>query len=293
MQNNILMRIANGLVLNIQQTSLIGLLEGNIGMSLYLYHYAKRNNNEYYSDIASSLLDYTIDHYLNKIGRFFSSGLYGIGWAIWYMRQHGFVEVTDDTFEDFETIVKQNYSKIDIEQDLKSKYPVFSKGLYCVQSGKTEHLKYALDAIDIIRSFEEKKLFTPSYINSILFVIRKIEETHPNVDKLVDNKNFFNSFIDDNPMFYANNDFDLYIAKQLEPSQFKNYSLSENIDILTCGYMNWQSILYKDYIKLPDLSSNAEAFTRIDKILDNASINKMSLDGLSSVGINIIESGID
>lgn len=288
MNKTILKRIANSLALNIQQTPMIGLLEGNLSMALYLYHYAKSNNLKSYSDMADSILDYTIEHYLKNVDRSFSSGLYGIGWTIWYMKRHCFVEISDDTFDDFETIVKQPYSSIDIDQDLNTKFPVFSKGLYCVQSGKPENFEYALKAIDIIREYKEKTLFTSCYLNSIIYVLKRIEESNCEKRNLDLNKAFLYSVIQETPSIYTNDDYNLYIAKQMNPTLFQQVELSDKFNILECGYMNWQSIIYKKYVNLPDLHLSMPDNMLIDDIINNASISRMSLNGIASLGINLI-----
>ena len=288
MENIILKRIANCLVLNVHQASITGLLEGNIGMALYIYHYAKTNNLQSYFDIADSIVDYTIEHYLKNVNRVFSSGLYGIGWAIWYMKQKGFVEISDDAFDDFETIVKQSYSSIEIEQDLKTAFPVFSKGLYCVQSGKPENLEYALNAIDEIMEYGDKMSLTSCYLNSILYVLRRIEEADCENEHLQSNKAFWYSFIKENPSIYANEDCYFYIAQQMAPSLFPQTGLSDWFNVLECGYMNWQSVLYREYINLPDLDLSGQEIMSIDEVINNASINRLSLNGITSLGLNLI-----
>lgn len=92
------------LVMNSSFTPNIGLYHGKIGLVVFFSIYAKYSQNKSYDKFAYDLLD---DIYENineeDISSNFENGLCGIGWAIEYLVQNGYMEgETDNILEDID-----------------------------------------------------------------------------------------------------------------------------------------------------------------------------------------------
>lgn len=86
-----LLRIANTLVLYSYHVTGNGLLNGRMGIILYLYRYSVYAGNEYYSDFADDLLDKVLRTSANMPSDF-ENGLAGVGWAVSRLLKDGFVD---------------------------------------------------------------------------------------------------------------------------------------------------------------------------------------------------------
>ncbi|NDV65747.1 hypothetical protein [Bacteroides sp. 224] len=86
-----LQRIANTVLLYSYHTDNKGLLDGKMGIALFLYSYARYSNGKYYSDFADDLLDEILAS-AARIPTTFEDGLTGIGWAVNYLIKNKLVE---------------------------------------------------------------------------------------------------------------------------------------------------------------------------------------------------------
>lgn len=85
-----------------------GLLNGNIGISIFLYHLARATHIKEIEIMADNLLDKTISCLSNIHSADFEDGVSGIGWGMEYLIQNRFAEgKIDGIFEDIDTIVFQ------------------------------------------------------------------------------------------------------------------------------------------------------------------------------------------
>lgn len=101
-----LCRITNVLLLNANFVENLGLLNGKMGLAIFLYHYARFLNDEQYEEKAIEI----IEEIQSKISFLtpccYSSGLCGIGAGIEYLVQNGFIEGnTDEILSDFEPLL--------------------------------------------------------------------------------------------------------------------------------------------------------------------------------------------
>lgn len=71
----------------------IGLIHGQMGIVIFLYHYARFSNNVDILEFSDRLLNQIIKSIKSEISYCFISGLCGIGWAIEYLYQNSFIEV--------------------------------------------------------------------------------------------------------------------------------------------------------------------------------------------------------
>lgn len=79
------------LILDYPRVSTIGLVQGQMGIVLVLFHYAEYSGQSVYSDLASDLLDRIYEQFHSRLSVDLN-GMCGLGWGIEYLVQHGFVE---------------------------------------------------------------------------------------------------------------------------------------------------------------------------------------------------------
>lgn len=85
----------------------ISLMKGKVGLSIFLYHSAKRSNTTECEKFADNLLDQIFEILNASASSDFENGLAGIGWGIEYLVQRGFA--TGDTDEILEEIDSKVY----------------------------------------------------------------------------------------------------------------------------------------------------------------------------------------
>jgi len=106
MKDTILMQIANCLSANEQKITDIGLLEGKMGVAVYLYWYARYSGHSEYKNLANNLIDEVITGISEK-DISISKGLSGIGWGINHLLKEKFLQGEDDLLEDFDECILQ------------------------------------------------------------------------------------------------------------------------------------------------------------------------------------------
>ena len=89
-------RIIRHLMLQASFTSNVGLYHGKMGIVLLFAHYGRFMENTLYGDFAGELLDEIYEDIHSDTPIDFENGLCGIGWAIEYLLQNGFMEGDSD-----------------------------------------------------------------------------------------------------------------------------------------------------------------------------------------------------
>jgi hypothetical protein len=101
-----------------------GLLHGDTGIVLFLYHLSRATKNAETEEMADNLLDKIFAGISTTAPADFENGLAGIGWGIEYLVQHGFAEGnTDDILEEvdtriFKTICDDNQPTLELTNGL-------------------------------------------------------------------------------------------------------------------------------------------------------------------------------
>lgn len=91
------------LVINSSFVSNIGLFHGKMGLVLFFSFYARYSNDDQYNRFAYDLLDEIYEDIHENVLLNFENGLCGIGWAIEYLVQNGYMEGdTDEILEDID-----------------------------------------------------------------------------------------------------------------------------------------------------------------------------------------------
>jgi lantibiotic modifying enzyme len=94
-----------------------GLLDGKMGIIVFLTNYAKSSGNELYKEIAFNMLDEVWEDVTVDTPVGLASGLCGIGWGIEYLIRNGFVDAeADEVCEVVDKAVR--LQKIDPEMDM-------------------------------------------------------------------------------------------------------------------------------------------------------------------------------
>ena len=100
---SILRQISDILLINGGFSGNLGLYTGETGLVLFFFHYARHTQNELYADYGFELIE-KIQSRINKNSpTSYKDGLAGIGSAVEYLVQNGFIEAdTDEILEDFD-----------------------------------------------------------------------------------------------------------------------------------------------------------------------------------------------
>lgn len=111
-------RIINSLMVNAFSIENLGLVHGKMGVVLYFYILSRVKNNKVFADFAKDLLDNVVESLHDKLPLDFEEGIIGIGWAVEYLIQNGFVEANaDEVLEEIDKNV--NNTLIHSEKNLK------------------------------------------------------------------------------------------------------------------------------------------------------------------------------
>lgn len=86
----------------------VGLWDGKTGMSLFFFLLSHHTGNRWYEGFAGELLDDVCGSLSLHCPVTFSDGLCGIGWAIEFLKKHGFIEGdTDEILEEVDRKVME------------------------------------------------------------------------------------------------------------------------------------------------------------------------------------------
>ena len=176
-----LQKTADILVSNIHNIESISLLEGKMGIAIFLYHYGRYSGNNQYSDIADELLSSvynSIDSDSNELDISFDQGIAGFAWAIRYLINKGFAEGDpDELLSEVENTLFKKYIT-----DSQSKIPLSTIGMYfqSVIADEANIEKYDQVINNILDKYEFyflcllNKPRPTIYINSVLFVLSSL-----------------------------------------------------------------------------------------------------------------------
>lgn len=280
---DILSKIANMVAINYQRLEHAGIMEGDMGVAMFLFHYSEYSGIKSYADLAESIVDYNINYYIQQMGRTFSCGIFGIGWSLCYLKANGFIDMADNVLSDIDRIALLKYTKLDISDDLDVKYPLFSKGLYCIYRNNALKAKTITDLASVASYLKECDI-TLDYVISIIYFLKecikaKVQENM--CDELVKS---FGELLQSIIRNGTHNE-DLFVRYILEINLEDGRYENECDPLLY--YSNWRSIIYKNIasgrVHISDINKYIE---KIERYLPTTLI---SLNGLSSLGINLIK----
>lgn len=132
--------IPNNLMLHSTSISDIGLLHGKVGIAIYFHHLARQSGKSVFSEFAGKLINEVTNSISTETPFDFESGITGIGWAIEYLIQNGFIDAdADDMLEEFDTKVYQVliHEQKDIATTLAIGHYLVSRLRYRVKNEET------------------------------------------------------------------------------------------------------------------------------------------------------------
>lgn len=158
-------------------------LTGKMGMSIFLFHYARLKNDQSKRKIAGDLLEEVVSHCDTIRSCKFYPGITGIGWGIELLSHQNYLQVnTDDILEEIDhVLLNANFQRLSIHTDDH----LFEYGIYFLKRAQTESvisLKKKQILIFLIEEIENT-LFTGNYdqhkipvlnlqlLNSILYFL--------------------------------------------------------------------------------------------------------------------------
>jgi hypothetical protein len=178
-----LQKIANLLIINMQNIISLGLLNGKMGTAVFLYHYFRYASQPVYSDQADDLLDELFTSLNMNVSPSLADGVAGIGLGLIYLIKNHFVESDenpDELFKDTDFRLSQNiYEQFSI--DIKTNFPIFSAGFYALSRIKTGNrttqknklISSLLKGITVI--YTSKQLVpNPMFTNSVIYFLSEI-----------------------------------------------------------------------------------------------------------------------
>lgn len=118
----------------------IGLLHGKVGIAIYFHHLARQSGKSVFSEFADKLINEVTNSISTETPFDFESGITGIGWAIEYLIQNGFIDAdADDMLEEFDTKVYQVliHEQKDIATTLAIGHYLVSRLRYRVKNEET------------------------------------------------------------------------------------------------------------------------------------------------------------
>ena len=181
MKNNLLLRMANTIVANLDNTESAGLFHGKAGLCLFLYRYAAFSGREIYTETASMLLD-DIFRMLNpSVPSGVTDGLSGIGCALCDLLKEGLVEGGADVLRDLDdTLLRSTRDRF--RQEMAAPVPLLSSGLYLLR--RMELQKDSVESLWVGNVVEDIRFVTTasrrdyrpklSLLHSMLHVLHKL-----------------------------------------------------------------------------------------------------------------------
>ena len=178
-------KLVNTVIANLNNTSGIGLFNGKMGLTLFLYEYTRYSNNMVYGKIAEQLIDDIYRQVRSDLSPSMLDGIGGIGYGLIYLLNNQFITGdSDDVLCDVDKYLLDNTREI-LLREMVFPIPVYSSGLYLLSrlslcrsvEKKQEWINSTIDAgIFFILECVRKKNFKPklSLLYSMLFVFSKL-----------------------------------------------------------------------------------------------------------------------
>jgi len=302
--------IANILYINQHKIRYIGLLNGKMGVAIYLYHYARYSGCNVYEELADDYIDDIINNKTDARHPNFPGGISGLAWGFNYLIENNYIEIEDNmVLDDLDSYLFNNIS-IKISNPFLNNFTLFGNGLYYTSKIKRQAINEKnMIAIEtllekcqiIIKDCKENFIFDIKYFNSLLYFLTEIAKNFPIKKKTVsrllsDISNILLKQTD----YSIYNDEDIYIlqknieqvclltSKKDKWNQIQLKLPNRPLSVLTC--FNWQNFIYFSFnnMQIDDfLLDEIEDFIeqKLDYLLDTDFV----LSGtLLNIGIGLL-----
>lgn len=299
MYKQIINQIANTLFINYQYIESPGLVNGQMGLALFFYHYSRYNELPRYADLADDLLDSVNDKIRSHYSYDFSNGISGIGWGLNYLRKKQFIELETNALNDIDHELRKIQME-DLIKDLDGDNPVFSKGLYFADKEEQTDLIHTMKQLSVfLETFQAS--ISIHYLNSVFYFVLKTADS--TITKIYNSSLLEttysciqNTLTDGFPIYT-----DLMVLNHLVSqmgiltNDNRWFDIQGTIQTLLTReekkmpYTYCQYIIYQDIIS----SYNIPEYPILDQIIHNKVINlnikDISLSGLAGLGILLIQ----
>lgn len=185
--NGQLQSIANAISLNLPVITEPGLMDGKMGACLFYYHYGAYAKSQYYTNLASAVLDELFESVDDDTPLNFDNGLAGIAWAAEHLVNHKFVDAdTNDILSDLDDTIFAHYSRLGPDQyrELLNIVPYIIARLQntTVTAHQAQYLnllklaQHTQGVIHHLLSTEPPVNLPPADVNTILFFIKETQK---------------------------------------------------------------------------------------------------------------------
>ena len=314
--SEIIRQIANTIVANLANTESIGLFNGKMGVSLFLYKYARYSGSKIYENIASDLLDDVLSQLKPELSPSASDGIASIGCALTVLLQEGFLESSSDD-DVFHYIDEALFSDLrtSFMKELYAPVPLCSSGIYLLS-----RMSFRLDEVENVwiagvientrsivkTSLQKKNSLQLSFLNSLLYVFcgfyNRLEINKIGIEKML--KDIL-SLSEQTLCEHKCQDIDIILFKhnimRLPPLfEKEGIQLLKSVECLECfqdvdsiniWYDNlWWDILYN--LSIFDNISLVNIETYINKKIQEAFYDDMIVNSkLSAIGLWLMKNG--
>lgn len=302
MYNHILRQIANTIYINYQHIEQPGLLNGNMGIVLFLYHYSRFTNSNQYEVVAEELIDSVYERMNKKTVPSFADGLGGIGWGFEYLKKHGFLTMEEDVLEEIDAVV-YNRTMEEMVKEMDDDIPLYTEGIYYLMrsSGLKDRNKIYTNLYELMKRMQDK-ILPVTYLNSILYTISGLQKQQVHSAKEVDLLRLVMVHVNKSIEAKGYSDADLYILKvflrkisgvithEKEVASLLSVMEKENKDVFNEDvYFNWQNMLYFGGMgKTPVISDIYRISESVFNRIADINAKNLSLSGLAGIGVNLI-----
>ena len=285
-------QIANILSTNYQRAKTPGLIKGYLGAAFFFYYYARYTGLYYYEDVANSLLDEVMRIDVKRMSKTFADGVYGVGWLIKRLVRENFLDEECGSLKLFEELSQQRYSEKEIYFEQMFEPSVASKLLLepdvspCIG-------QRLMDNLEIISNWKGRAKGATFWLSIIIHIIRNADF----YDKHCVLQKYRQMF--EHRLFqcirvghYTKQDMFIINYLQKEYSCFSEISsvlLDNQFNFLHDIYMNWQTVIFDDLIEIKEILPHADLNNYLNEINFHISENCISMDGICSLGINLIK----
>ncbi|WP_165042857.1 lanthionine synthetase LanC family protein [Dysgonomonas sp. ZJ709] len=291
-----LLRIANTFVLNIQNIRRIGLLDGKMGIAIFLFNYARISHKQIYNSYAEELLEQVFDSLqFQNISLDMVSGLSGIGWGINYLLKNEFVE--GDPNEILNDLDERILRYLDKYDEISYGIDLQLSDLYiCTRLDKMKIVKDCELAMNKLLILNDSILTNPKIkslvlLNSIIYSLIQVDkfrncklDTLPLWNKL--NEKLIECI--GNKLFNDSDFKTLIRFSTIEKNKLKIPYIDENKITNSSTKYIWQDLLYGNTAKICIKQQCIKK--TIDELIMDLSEDSLSLkNGLAGIGLGLIK----
>ena len=306
--NYLTKKIANLIIMNLHNTSEVGLFNGKMGSSLYLYRYAKYSGKDFYERFADDLIDEIYNDINKSMLPSLSEGLSGVGIGLKILLQEKYLNGNpDDVLAEVDNLLLEECFN-SLKQDILLPHSVYSAGIYLLSrisnplsSKERKWLENVTkNGYTFIEEAKPKEIhYQLSFLNSMLWVYSTLYIYIKNNEEY---KSFIHYLFELTLDSVNNNRYDsidllVFKAISMNLVNIRQYNaLYEKINalIMNIPYSMelWNDLLWWQFIygfHLQNPPSNEEIIKYVDYKIQNYPFELSTINGqIASLGLYLI-----